>query len=115
MHMTAEILASLRSRMSPYTGVVVINNTEFGQLLDEIDRLGKELETEKRHWIEDDRDLNALIDTRDKLQQENQALRQALELIAMPKRPDGTYNRCREACEQLAREALAHPRAGAGE
>lgn len=30
----------------------------------------------------------------------------ALELIAAPKRPDGTYNRCREACEQLARETL---------
>ncbi len=30
----------------------------------------------------------------------------ALELIAAPKRPDGTYNRCREACEQIAKEAL---------
>lgn len=30
----------------------------------------------------------------------------ALELIAVGKRPDGTYNRSREACEQLAREAL---------
>jgi hypothetical protein len=30
----------------------------------------------------------------------------ALELIATPKRPDGTYNRCREACEQIAKEAL---------
>lgn len=33
--------------------------------------------------------------------------RQALELIASPKRPDGTYNRDREACEQLARAALS--------
>lgn len=33
-------------------------------------------------------------------------LREALELIATPKRPDGTYNRCREACEALARAAL---------
>lgn len=33
-------------------------------------------------------------------------LREALKLIAAPKRADGTYNRCREACEQLAREAL---------
>ena len=33
-------------------------------------------------------------------------LRDTLELIARPKRPDGTYNRSREACEQLAREAL---------
>lgn len=30
----------------------------------------------------------------------------ALELIAAPKRSDGTYNRCREACERLAKEAL---------
>lgn len=30
----------------------------------------------------------------------------ALNLIAAPKRPDGTYNRCREACEQVARDAL---------
>jgi hypothetical protein len=33
-------------------------------------------------------------------------LEDALRLIAAPKRPDGTYNRCREACEQLAKEAL---------
>lgn len=30
----------------------------------------------------------------------------ALETIAAPKRPDGTYNYCREACEQIAKEAL---------
>lgn len=30
----------------------------------------------------------------------------ALQTIATPKRPDGTYNLCREACEQLAKEAL---------
>lgn len=32
--------------------------------------------------------------------------REALELIAAPKRPDGTWNRDREACRQLAAEAL---------
>lgn len=32
--------------------------------------------------------------------------REALELIAAPKRPDGTWNREREACRQLAAEAL---------
>jgi hypothetical protein len=37
---------------------------------------------------------------------EIEKLRETLELIARPKRPDGTYNRSREACEQLAREAL---------
>jgi hypothetical protein len=30
----------------------------------------------------------------------------ALRLIGMSKRPDGTYNRCREACEHLAKETL---------
>jgi cell division septum initiation protein DivIVA len=37
---------------------------------------------------------------------EVERLRSALELIAAPKRPDGTYNRCREACETLASKAL---------
>lgn len=32
--------------------------------------------------------------------------REALELIAAPMRPDGTWNRDREACRQLAAEAL---------
>ena len=34
---------------------------------------------------------------------------QALELIATPMRPDGTWNRDREACRQLAAEALGKP------
>jgi hypothetical protein len=33
-------------------------------------------------------------------------MRAALELIAAPRRPDGTWNRDREACRQLAAEAL---------
>ena len=41
-----------------------------------------------------------------KLMKENARLREALALIAMPIRSDGTYNRSREACEKLAREAL---------
>ena len=40
------------------------------------------------------------------LLEENARLREALQLIATPKRPDGTYNRSRDACEQLARDAL---------
>ena len=32
--------------------------------------------------------------------------RQALALIASPMRPDGTFNRDRESCRQLAQEAL---------
>lgn len=35
-------------------------------------------------------------------------LADALSKIAAPKRPDGTYNLSREACEQIAREALRH-------
>ena len=42
----------------------------------------------------------------DRLKAENARLREALGLIAIPVRSDGTYNRSREACEQLAREAL---------
>ena len=37
---------------------------------------------------------------------ENGQLREALEKIAVPVRSDGTYNRCREACEQIAKQAL---------
>lgn len=33
-------------------------------------------------------------------------LESVLQLIATPKRADGTYNYCREACEQLAKEVL---------
>ncbi len=36
-----------------------------------------------------------------------QCLVEALKLIAVGPRPDGTYNRCREACEQLAQIALS--------
>ena len=55
-------------------------------------------------WLEDQ--LNATEIVLFEVQRENIRLREALELIATPKRPDGTYNRSREACEQLAREAL---------
>ena len=33
-------------------------------------------------------------------------MREALELIAAPMRPDGTWNRDRAACQELAAEAL---------
>ena len=38
---------------------------------------------------------------------EPRGMREALELIAAPKRPDGTWNRDRAACQQIAAEALA--------
>lgn len=37
---------------------------------------------------------------------ENERLREALSLIASSMRPDGTWNRDRQACMELAREAL---------
>lgn len=37
---------------------------------------------------------------------ENARMREALELIAAPQRPDGTWNRDRQACMELARGAL---------
>ena len=37
---------------------------------------------------------------------ELERLRDALELIAAPKRPDGTWNRERLACQQIAAAAL---------
>jgi hypothetical protein len=42
----------------------------------------------------------------ERLQADIERLRSALELIAAPMRPDGTWNRCREACRQLAAESL---------
>jgi hypothetical protein len=52
----------------------------------------------------------ATLDTADKCSQsistKLEICKNALELIACGKRPDGTYNRCREACEQLAKETL---------
>lgn len=53
--------------------------------------------------------------TIEELEAENAVLKSALELIAAPKRADGTYNRCREACEELAREALQGPAPSEGE
>lgn len=61
-----------------------------------------------------DRSYIKLLNERDALMKEALAARaerdcyrEALELIAASKRPDGSYNRCREACEQLASEAIA--------
>jgi hypothetical protein len=42
----------------------------------------------------------------DELKAQLAEAREAIELIAAPKRPDGTYNRSREACEQMARAWL---------
>ena len=41
-----------------------------------------------------------------KLKAENARLREALELIAAPMRPDGTWNRDRKACQELAKAVI---------
>lgn len=51
-------------------------------------------------------DFNTMIADINRLEAENSRFKEALELVAAPKRPDGTYNRSREACEVLARAAL---------
>lgn len=66
----------------------------------EVERLREAVE-----WRENER-RNALIDNQ-RLRAEVERLKEALEFIAAPRRRDGSYNRSREACEQLAREALA--------
>ena len=44
--------------------------------------------------------------TRNWNQQKTERLAEALRLIAAPMRPDGTWNRDREACRQIACDAL---------
>ncbi len=51
-------------------------------------------------------ELSLYIDFSNKLRNRLTIAEQALNLIAAPKRSDGTYNRCREACQTLAQEAL---------
>ena len=55
------------------------------------------------------RALWAATTSRERQQAEKKILRyeDALEQIAAPVRPDGTYNLSREACEEIAREALS--------
>lgn len=59
-----------------------------------------------RDYVAEKRKVVALSDKIRELQSVLAKYESALELIAAPKRRDGTYNRCREACEILAKEAL---------
>ena len=58
-------------------------------------------------------DLKVLADKVQQLTEAMAALRarrdkyeSLVRLVATPKRPDGTFNLCREACQKLAEEAL---------
>jgi hypothetical protein len=57
-------------------------------------------------WIQDQKVLEELRQQRADAELKLAQAVSALHLIAAPKRPDGTYNRGREACEQLARQTL---------
>lgn len=69
-----------------------------------------------RQWAEPDGDNDQLFGVRMEVQSLIRAYERdqeklgryqtALDLIACPARPDGTYNRDRRACELLAKQAL---------
>lgn len=56
--------------------------------------------------LADDPHLAGLRAVRDAVRAVHQPVIEALELIAAPRRADGSWNRDREACRQLAAEAL---------
>ena len=86
---------------------------EVAKLRAENSQLQKELTKSESERLEIE-DINGWIDSEFqlankralKLEAEVERFREALELIAAPMRPDGTYNRDRRACELLAKEAL---------
>jgi seryl-tRNA synthetase len=70
----------------------------------ERDALSEALE---RNCVQYVQKQQAIIAERDALRADAARLRAALDLIAAPMRPDGTYNRDRTACGIIARAALA--------
>lgn len=90
----------------------------------ERDKLSAELSAEREHMAELEARVLELADRVERLTTDRNSrtedavdllmrergrcirLESALELIAAPMRPDGTWNRDREACRQLAQEAL---------
>lgn len=75
-------------------------DSDCWELLAEIDELRAELKTQ-------DHANDAYERQNAELVKERNYLRETLKLIAAGRRPDGTFNRCREACEKLAKKALA--------
>lgn len=65
-------------------------------------------------WLQSNRNLRQEVrlvaEQRDLIDDEAGVYLDALLRIAASKRPDGTYNLSREACEQLARDALTKAR-----
>ncbi len=75
-----------------------VNNLERG-----LDTVTAKLAEAEKYAEDQATQLGNIADT---YKAERDALRAALELIAAPVRADGTYNRCREACEVVARDAI---------
>ena len=73
---------------------------------DEIERLRADLREEVEITSLTARLAQNLLEERDAARIDAARLRAALALIATPPRPDGTWNRDRQACYELAREAL---------
>ena len=83
--------------------------TEAQALADEIKRLAQQWALAEVRDTDDCATLGeSLASAIDRLAAMAQPLRarEALELIATPQRPDGSWNRDREACRRLAAEAL---------
>lgn len=65
------------------------------------------LTAERDRAIEHANQCEAAMHTKDEEQAEKfYTLYDVVRLMAVGRRPDGTYNRGREACEQMAKEAL---------
>jgi len=90
----ADEIARLQAELSKHYDVPRLQVVE-----DELVKVKAELQL-----LVKDRDYHIVENAR--LARVNEVYKSALELISAGVRPDGTYNRSREACEQLANEAL---------
>ena len=85
----------------------MISTHEAQQLFLERNRLLSEIKYLKEVIVEYQHDTTK--SDYETLEHINMRLSTALELIASPMRPDGTWNRDRKACQILALEALSTP------
>ena len=82
-----------------YVKTVIALNKEIEALRAQVERCAK-------NELADAIRIGDLINDKYRLQMALDQCRAALELIASPIRPDGTWNRDRAACQQIAREAI---------
>jgi hypothetical protein len=79
-----------------------VSVTTLNEAATELDRLAALIGHGDMTELENERLKQELLDLQARTAEYDSALR----LIACPRRPDGTYNRDRMACEELARKAL---------